>query len=204
MAAGMGYELSLEGMADVYNQQKQYDKEAAMYRKLVYVQPDQEWITSRSNDCDVRMRFALALYRLGQYDEALMNYRKGLETLRHRTIDAPINIRVDETNASSDTLPYVAHLALAAQRVDFDNAEAIAHCRAAIALHPHTAIGHYYLGYILHLTAGGKAEARTEMETVAQSHDNSIRLVAAQWLQKRGYENDKPTPDTPAASEKTP
>ena len=185
----------LEGLGDIYGQQNRTSEAIALYRKLVYITPEQTWVTSRSNDPDLRLKFALLLHQSGQYAEALENYNIGMEQAAKKT--RLMNMRlpmepgifaVNAQTAPTTRLVFASYMALAACRNNFDKAETLHYLREALKLRPNYAPIHYYLGNLLLFDDAGKlisplsAEATSELQKAADEGSGETKQQATFWL----------------------
>ena len=196
-----GFSGALAGLAEIDTRQGKYDEALAFYRRLVYVQSGQQWITSRSNDLDIRMKFAILLHRTGHFEEALTNYNKGLEHVPLRTLDTrmPLSISllaVDDQTVKTNRLPYAAHVAIAAYRKDYDDAEAEAHLREAIRLRPNFAPTYYYLACLLRRRPEMASEMRTLVQKATELGDVNVQFAIEErfkdFLQGEPQRNSPP------------
>ena len=193
------YPRVLEALGDLYGQMGRTREAIDLYRKLVYVTPNQDWITSRSLAPDLRLKFALLLHKNGQYEESLQNYNVGMEKAAKyaRLMDVRLPMEpgifvINAQTAPTTRLVFASHMALAACRNHFDQAECIAHLNEALKLRPNYAPIHYYLAGFLLYNESGKAIVPAPPGAVAElekaialdtSASGDTKRVASFWLE---------------------
>lgn len=151
---------SFAGLGKAYYVTKQATKSVDAFRILFYSSPDEKaggWGSSYETDPELLMTFALALSRVGETQEALQAYRRGLSLLGKYKMPIPLPDLSDHTGEDSkptispNLIDAVAHAGVAlAQEGHGDLTMAqVSHFKAAVDLQPQAVWAHYYYGRAL-------------------------------------------------------
>lgn len=188
------------------------DAEAiAAYRQVVYRDPSRDWITengqslkamvepdgpvwntSRSNDPDFLMRYALLLSKTGQYAEALQVYEWGLvQVYRDQKPFFPLRMTVQTFDAR--LFEASAHMVLGLtnrDKLDRDGT-ALAEYRKALALSPHYGAAYLCMGYT-YLSMGKYDDTKIALQKAIQWGRGEVREKAQYQIERVPYMAPRP------------
>ncbi|MBC8103453.1 MAG: hypothetical protein H7Z41_12820 [Cytophagales bacterium] len=176
--------LVLTKLAQIYTETKQWNKCVETYNHLL--KPNQGWITSRSNDAGTRLNFARALYAVGEFEEARVNYNIGASVLHPENYQLPLLPHVTPQLANSVRLPILIHLGLAVEKMNSNFEQAVAEARAAVNLGKDYGLSHLYLGKILYSrgTLVERKEVKAEFELAAKLGEKDVKNMAEEQLKR--------------------
>lgn len=142
------------------------------YRDFMSVKPGQTWITSRTNDPVVRLKYALLLQDAGAYDEAWNSYQLAQKYYSGWILPQPSELTREQV--STAMFKFVASLAIANGLHNFDDAQAATFARAAAKANPASGLPHYYAGRLL--MGEDASEAKAEFEkAVRYGHGDYVK-----------------------------
>ena len=140
------YFHAVEGLGEVARLTGETTDALHFYRELVEVKPGQHLTTSQSDASDVRIKYALLLRSVGNYDEAWANYEAGMAPRTGWNLPKPPTVRREDV--PTDRFVFSASLAAAEWFYRSDIVQAVAFARQAIAANPTHGLGWFYLGEI--------------------------------------------------------
>ncbi|MBC8135384.1 MAG: hypothetical protein H8F28_05775 [Fibrella sp.] len=139
---------AIEGLGEIARRMGDNASALRYYRDSISVKPGQTWITGRSNDSVVRLKYALLLRNAGLYDEAWESYQIAMKNRTGWVLPQPPN--VTRRDVPTAQFVFVASLSLAERLHGNDTAQAFAFARDAVRANPLSGLPHYYLGALLY------------------------------------------------------
>lgn len=200
-----GNPLAYRGLGNAYLATGNYQKSVENFRTLLYPSAGKTWITSAELEPEVLMSFALALVKVGQYEEAIKSYQRGLGFL-HRTAQGESNLPIPLPDLNEalkrqnpKRLEALARIGigLSGNGIVDPTPEQLAHLKEATRVDPGLSLAHYYYGNALsrlphtQISLSSLEQAETKLSKAAQFGNlttrNEAEKVLASVKQKRAF-----------------
>ncbi len=168
-------------LAEAYQANHQPEQAIAAYRALIYPKPGQDWTTSNRVSATVLMKYCLVLLQMGQEQEALAMYNRGLPLLNYDNGKPKLKVLLpaigpDGSPYTPQFLQAMACLGIGIDTSGFDEAR----LREAVELAPDSVAANFYLGKYLY--ASNKVGAKAALEKAIQLGDSTTAEEADKYL----------------------